>query len=179
MEIEKLKYPIGKFSAVNNFDQDYVHLCIQRIENLPTSLEKIKHLLVPENAEKLYRPGGWTVKQVLAHIADSHTHGYLRTKFALADSGTKIKPYDENQWVLLPDYTKESMELNLEYISVLQKKWAYLWKQLSPKQFEKYYIHPQYQETVPLFKMLDLYQWHGRQHLAHLQLALEVPIMLD
>src|SRR5690606_14848317 len=115
-----------------------------------------------------YRPGGWTVKQLIHHLSDSHTNALMRFKLALTENNPTIKPYDEAEWAKLADYSLPVSE-SLPIIRAVHNKWATLIEAMKPEDFQKSYFHPESQESVPLSEVTLLYHWHSMHHLAHIQ----------
>ncbi|RKZ14944.1 putative metal-dependent hydrolase, partial [bacterium] len=114
-----------------------------------------------------YRPGGWTVAQVVHHVADSHLNSYTRFRLALTEDHPTIRPYDEAAWAELPDAVGEPVEVSLDLLDALHARWARLLRSLSPAQLDRSFCHPEDGE-IGLRTNIGLYAWHGRHHLAHI-----------
>ncbi|MDQ3046211.1 MAG: putative metal-dependent hydrolase [Bacteroidota bacterium] len=168
--MEHLKYPIGKFEhgKIYSTEEDQKH--ISEIEAFPSQLLPLAHSLRSDQLEKSYRPGGWTAKQIIHHLADSHINAYIRTKLALTETSPTIKPYGQDLWANLPDGKNLNMEVSLSLTEGIHQRWSYLLRSLEEKDFQKKYIHPEYNREFKLSELLALYAWHGRQHLAHLNI---------
>ena len=167
MDLEKLKYPIGKFQIDEVIDRALVDKWIKEIEALPL---KLKDAIKGLNAKQLntpYRPEGWTVRQVVHHLADSHMNAYIRFKLALTEDKPLIKPYDEKRWAELPDINSVSVDVSLDLIKALHSKWASLLKQLGDDDLNKEFIHPE-SGTKNLRETIGHYAWHGNHHLAQI-----------
>jgi hypothetical protein len=166
-QLELLKYPIGKFVAPDTVSDALLNEWITTIEGLPKKLNNAVQSLSDEQLDTPYRPEGWSVRQVIHHIADSHMNAYLRFKLALTEDTPTIKPYDEQAWAMLFDYTTE-VESSLQLITALHAKWALLLKGMSSKDFEKQYYHPENKQYSTLQHVTGMYAWHSNHHLAHI-----------
>ncbi len=168
-ELEKQKYPIGHFSPPETISDEDLENYISDIEKLP---EKLRSLLSGFTEEKLntpYRSKGWTVKQVVHHIADSHMNAYIRFKLALTEDMPTIKPYYEDKWAELHDYQNTSIETSLDLIEALHSRWVNLLKSMTKKDFEKSFFHPEQGKEFSLDESTGMYSWHGRHHFAHIE----------
>jgi uncharacterized damage-inducible protein DinB len=167
MNLEKLKYPIGRYQVADNINKTSIDNWIKEIESLPQRLTdavkglKLDHLRTP------YRPDGWTVQQVVHHIADSHMNSYIRFKLALTEDKPMIKPYDEKLWAELPDSKLTDLSVSLDLIKALHKRWAILLKQLSKEELDKEFLHPE-SGMKKLNETICHYAWHGNHHLAQI-----------
>ncbi len=167
LDLESLKYPIGKFSAPEVIDNELLGQAIRQISELPKELFQAASSLTPAQLDCPYRPGGWTVRQLLHHIADSHGNAFFRFKHALTEENPTIKSYDEGSWANLPDAAL-SAELALDMIRLVHAKWVHLLQHMSPADFERTYFHPEKQRTQRLAEVTLMYAWHGKHHLAHI-----------
>ncbi|MBL7811786.1 MAG: putative metal-dependent hydrolase [Bacteroidetes bacterium] len=172
--MEHLKYPIGRFDREkNDYSLEELLQFVIQIQSLPADLAKLLNGITPEQLQLSYRDGGWTVQQILHHLADSHMHAWMRTKFCLAEDNPVIKPYDENVWAAQPDY---AFHYEASYILLvgLHQKWSLLLLEClkKPETLLRTFTHPQYGHTYTLAQLIAQYAWHGRQHTAHIQLAL-------
>ncbi|HQQ93113.1 MAG TPA: putative metal-dependent hydrolase [Bacteroidia bacterium] len=161
------RYPIGKFKAPEHYSSTLIQDYIQTIESLPDQLKKEVDGLSPEQLDTPYREGGWTVRQVVHHLADSHMNAFIRFKLALSEDQPQIKPYAEGLWAQMPDYTLPP-EASLQILTGLHERLALLWKNMSAADLEKTYVHPEYKKVYALKEVMALYAWHGRHHLAHI-----------
>ncbi|RFU64702.1 putative metal-dependent hydrolase [Peribacillus glennii] len=139
---------------------------INEIEDLPRLLRGAVKGLDNKQLDTPYRSGGWTVRQVIHHLTDSHMNAYVRFKLALTEEKPVIKPYDEAKWAELSDY-KLPIDISLSLLEALHKRWTNLLRNLSPSDMEKIFIHPDSGE-VSVGKNIGIYAWHGRHHLAHI-----------
>lgn len=167
MDLEKLKYPIGKFKVEEKIDETAVNKYIKEIELLPERLADAVKGLTIQQLQTPYRQDGWTVQQLVHHIADSHLNAYVRFKLALTEDKPTIKPYNEKLWAELPDTKLVEVNVSLSLIDSLHKRWTVLLKQLNVKDFDKEYLHPD-SGTKKLKETICLYAWHGNHHLAHI-----------
>lgn len=160
------QYPIGKFQFDGEITSNVVGDWINEIEDLPRLLHNAVCKLDNEQLDTPYRSGGWTVRQVVHHLADSHMNAYIRFKLALTEEKPVIKPYEEGEWSELPDY-KLPIDISLALLEALHIRWTKLLRSLSPADMEKTFIHPDSGE-ITVGKNIGLYAWHGRHHLAHI-----------
>jgi uncharacterized damage-inducible protein DinB len=164
----ELRYPVGKFdfdAPIN--DADYPKL-ITAIAEAPVALRSAVAGLTRDQLETRYRPGGWTVKQVVHHVPDSHLNAYTRFKLALTENEPTIKTYDEAAWAELPDSRKVPMEVSLDLLDALHLRWVALLRSMDTGDFNRGLRHPEHGRVLTLRQMLGLYAWHGRHHVAHI-----------
>jgi len=162
-----LQYPIGKFQwGGGNTDEQRKQL-IDQIEQAPAQLRQALAGLTPDQIDTPYRPGGWTVRQVVHHLADSHMNTYSRFRLALTEDEPTIKPYDQERWAALKDAHTAPVELSLSLLESLHRRWALLLGSLRPADFARTFRHPE-MGVVALDKYLGLAAWHGRHHIAHI-----------
>ncbi|MFP5108652.1 YfiT family bacillithiol transferase [Neobacillus sp. C211] len=161
-----MKYPIGKFQFDGDITKSVTKDWINEIEELPSLLRDAVKDLDNEQLDTPYRSGGWTLRQVIHHLADSHMNAYVRFKLALTEEKPVIKPYDETKWAELSDY-KLPIDISLSLLEALHKRWTNLLRSLSPADMKKTFIHPDSGE-VSVGKNIGIYAWHGRHHLAHI-----------
>ena len=161
-----MKYPIGIFQLDDEMTSSVINTWINEIENLPRLLRNAVKNLDDEQLNTPYRSGGWTVRQVIHHVADSHLNAYVRFKLALTEENPIIKPYDETKWAELADYNMP-IEPSLLLLEALHKRWTYLLRSLTSADLEKTFIHPDSGE-VSVRNNIGIYAWHGKHHLAHI-----------
>ncbi|SEL35912.1 DinB superfamily protein [Aquimarina amphilecti] len=166
-----LQYPIGTFKCPNNITTDQIKAWIKDIEDLPEKIENLVSGFSEVQLETPYRPEGWTARQVIHHIHDSHHNGYIRFKWALTEEQPVIKAYYEDRWAELFDTKSAPIKLSLDLIKALHAKWVYFLKGLSDKDLEKVFIHPEGNVSISLAEDIGIYAWHGNHHLAHLQIV--------
>ena len=162
-----LSYPIGRFQKETNITSERRQALIGGIAQLPVDMRAAVNKLSDQQFDTPYRPGGWTVRQVLHHVPDSHLNAYVRFKLALTESEPTIKPYDEKQWAELADVRLTPVEVSLSLLENLHARWTLLLRALEPAAFAKTFRHPDI-GLLTLDTQLGLYEWHGRHHVAHI-----------
>lgn len=165
--MKNLQYPIGTFVHEGEFFQHQFEAWIQEIEQLPMKLREAVKGLNENQLDTPYREGGWTLRQVVHHLADSHMNSFIRFKLALTEDNPTIKPYDETIWAELAD-SKSEVNVSISLIEGLHARWVVLLKSMSSEDFERTFYHPGYNQTMSLAYALGLYAWHGRHHVAHI-----------
>ena len=170
--MEHLKYPIGKFDKTVPFDLQNHHEYMHDIASFPTELALLVDGMTVSESLQTYRPGSWTVAQVIHHCFDSHVNAYCRTKFALTETNPDIKPYAEALWADTPEQSLLHWNDSVQMLQGLHFRWHLLLSKLDAEDFEKSYFHPEHQRLIPLWQVVGMYSWHGRHHLAHIRLAL-------
>lgn len=171
--LEKLKYPIGHFIFSSEVSDMVLSDWISELEALPARLESLVISLNEQQLNTPYRPGGWTVRQLVHHIADSHHHSYTRFKWALTEDRPIIKAYYEKDWSKLFDANNAPISLSLAYLKALHAKLVYLLKNLSRKELDRVYIHPDSEAEISILENIGKYAWHGNHHLAHIEHLLQ------
>ncbi len=164
-----LAYPIGKFDLSAPFSVADRHAAVQDIATLPARFRAAVASLTGTQLDTPYRPGGWTVRQVVHHVPDSHLNAYVRFKLALTEDRPTIKPYEEQLWAELPD-SRLPIEPSLMLLEGLHTRWTALLESLTEAQWQRPLHHPALGEVV-LHPYAGLYAWHGRHHLAHVGLV--------
>lgn len=169
MTDEDLKYPVGNgysFGAIVD-EKDYPAL-IQTIAEAPQKLRAAVKGLSDKQLDTPYRPDGWTVRQVVHHMADSHMNAYCRLKLALTEDKPTIKPYEEADWAKLPD-SAAPVEISLQLIEALHQRWVMVWNSVSKSDFKaRGFTHPEHKKFIQLDQALQMYAWHCRHHTAHI-----------
>lgn len=166
-DLESLRYPIGRFSPTLSTTPATRAAHIQTLRVLPANLRIAVSGLTGTQIDTPYREGGWTVRQLVHHIADSHANSYVRFKLALTEEWPTIKPYNEAAWAELADSRKLPVEPSLEMTAALHARWDALLESLSDEDFQRGYIHPE-RGRQDLATALALYEWHSRHHTAHI-----------
>lgn len=161
-----LRYPVGKFQRIENITDVQRRDFINAIAETPANLRAAVTGLNDQQLDTPYRPDGWTVRQVVHHLADSHFNSFTRFKLALTEQEPTIKPYDEKGWANLPD-SKTPIELSLPMLDGLHKRWIVLLNSLTSADWQRTFRHPE-RGTMTLSDNLQLYVWHGRHHVAHI-----------
>lgn len=161
------RYPIGKFTFNGPPDEEQRKKFIADVEQTPANLRAAVQGLSLQQLETPYRDGGWTVRQVVHHVPDSHLNAYIRFKLALTEDEPTIKPYMENLWAELEDSRSTPLEVSLALLDSLHSRWVRLLRSLKTEDWKRAFRHPEL-GIVPLEKNLALYSWHGRHHVAHI-----------
>jgi hypothetical protein len=169
---DALRYPVGKFSMQPEYSFEEVQKNIQLIRELPGLLEAALKNCTHEQLDTPYRDGGWTIRQVIHHLADSHLNAFIRIKWALTESNPVIKAYDEKLWAETPE-TKADPSLSINLLNALHAKWVALLNGFAPEDFKKTFIHPASGKEVPMDRQIALYAWHGLHHLGHIKLVVK------
>ena len=166
-----LSYPIGEFTPPDPVSPDRVHAWIDDIAALPADLRRTVSPLTDGQLDTPYRPGGWTVRQVVHHLPDSHMNSLVRFKWALTEDRPVIKAYDEKGWAGLPD-ARSPIGSSLDLVDALHRRWTELLRSLTWAQLEREFVHPE-SGPVALAVSVGAYAWHGRHHLAHVERLIE------
>jgi hypothetical protein len=166
--MEELKYPIGKFHFETEATDSLRQNWIQQIANLPGRLREAVKDLSDAQLDTPYRPEGWTIRQVVHHLADSHIHSYIRFRFGLTENEPPIKPFDEVRWAELEDARQAPVGLSLGILEGIHARWTLLARSLQTTDFSRSVLHPE-RGMLSLNKLLNLYSWHGQHHLAHIE----------
>jgi hypothetical protein len=167
-DIEFLRYPIGKFQVPEFFNPELVTEAIEILRNFPQQIFTAVSPLSVQDLDTPYRPGGWTVRQLVHHCADSHMNAVIRFKLALTEENPVIKPYDEAAWANLSD-AGLPIDSSLTILKAVHLKWTNLLDSMRPEDFNKTYFHPEKQRSQPLSEVTLLYAWHSKHHLAHVR----------
>jgi uncharacterized damage-inducible protein DinB len=161
------RYPIGKFQQPLEATPALRQQAIEIIAETPAKLRAAVAGLSPVQLDTPYRDGGWSVRQLVHHVPDSHINAYVRFRLALTEEQPTIKPYEENLWAQLPDAKTGPIEMSLTLLDALHDRWTRLLRSLTDDQFGRVFLHPDYgPRTVDW--LLFLYAWHGRHHTAHI-----------
>lgn len=167
------RYPIGRFTRPESYQPQSVASAIASIEGLPRKILAHVSNLSRADCERQYRPGSWTVRQVVNHIVDANVNNYARFKFALTEDNPIIKPYLEDRWSDLADARSGDLRPSLELISGIHSKWVQTLRTMGDAEFGRTFHHPILDRDVPLFEAVSMYAWHGEHHLSHIRLALD------
>ena len=165
--VPDLRYPIGPFVDSKPVTPAMHEDALAAIAALPNVVRNATEWLDDAQLGTRYRPGGWTVRQVVHHLADSHMHGLMRVKLALTEDNPTIKPYDENAYALLGDMTLP-LSVSLRILDGVHARWMAVYQAMAPEQWSRTFVHPERGETMDLASHLQLYAWHGRHHVAHI-----------
>ena len=164
---QDLRFPIGKFHWKGDLNEAERAELISQIAAVPARLRKAVKGLTAEQLDTPYRPEGWTVRQVVHHVPDSHANAFIRFKLALTEYEPTIKTYKEDMWAKLPDVPNTPIEVSLELLSALQARWVALLRGMDSSDFARTLRHPEI-GVVDLNRMLALYAWHSAHHTAHI-----------
>ncbi|MEX0769649.1 MAG: bacillithiol transferase BstA [Balneolaceae bacterium] len=162
-----LRYPIGKFSFEGSLTPAEREEAIDQIENVPAGLREAVKGLSDKQLDTPYRPEGWTLRQVVHHLPDSHMNAYIRFRLGLTEEEPTIKPYYEDRWAELTDARSADIDISLNLLESLHQRWVLLLRSMSEEDCMRKVNHPE-QGIVPLDKFISLYAWHGRHHIAHI-----------
>jgi hypothetical protein len=166
--LERQKYPIGKFTPPETYTKDYIAEKIAEIASFPERLKKQTINLSEEQLDTPYRQGGWTVRQVIHHCADSHMNCYIRLKWALTEDNPTIKFYYEDRWSNLEDNLTMPILPTLQLLEGLHFRLVYLMQALDTNELEKFFVHPELNKEIQIKELIATYAWHGNHHLAHI-----------
>ena len=161
-----LRYPVGRFTRLAD-TAEVLAAAIADIGDLPLNLRNAVRGLTDAQLDSPYRPGGWTVRQVVHHVADSHVNALVRLKLALTEDNPTIKPYDENAWAQLADM-QLPIDVSLTLIEQVHARWLAVLRALKPAQWQRTFVHPEHSKTMTLGDHAQDYAWHGRHHVAHI-----------
>jgi hypothetical protein len=168
---DKLKYPIGRLSLPDQIDQQQIDAWIDNLENFPDKLREVAENLSEAELETPYRPGSWTARQTIHHLADSHMNSYIRFKWALTEDNPIIKGYNEAVWADMKDSKTADTDASLKMIEGIHARWVALLRGLTMEELKSTFYHPEFDKTMRLDRMVGLYSWHGDHHLAHIENA--------
>ncbi len=166
------QYPIGKFVRKDSYTADEIALFLHQLETLPHRIEQVLTNFTPQHLDTAYRDEGWTARQLIHHLADSHMNAYIRCKWTITESTPIIKAYDEKAWAETPEIQADP-NLSITLLAALHPKWVVLLKSLSSTDLQKSFVHPETKKHMRVDQLIALYAWHGEHHLAHLNLILE------
>lgn len=173
-ELESLKYPIGKFECPNIISSQKLEDWISILEHFPNRLERLVTPLSDDQLDTPYRPEGWTIRQVVHHVSDSHHHSYTRFKWALTEDKPTIKAYFEDRWAEMADSRKAPIVMSLDHLKAVHAKLVYLLKSLSEENLNRIFIHPETNSEIPLKYNIGNYAWHSNHHYAHIENLLKL-----
>lgn len=166
-----LRYPIGRPEIMPELSAEQRTDLVRQIEEAPAQLRAAVEGLSEAKLDTPYREGGWTVRQVVHHVPDSHVNAYVRFRLALTEDDPTIKPYAEPAWAELADARTMAVEPSLRLLEALHERWVTLLRSMSPEQFARGFVHPEHGRRMTLDQTLQIYAWHGRHHTAHVRLV--------
>ena len=171
-DLERLRYPVGRFERLKApLDRAARSEHIETIEQTPATLLSLTSGRSDAQLDTPYRAGGWTARQVVHHVADSHMNAYIRMKFAMTEDAPTIKAYDESTWAELPDAKSGPAPMSIALLDALHQRWMMFLRGLADADFARVYVHPEL-GRVSLDEALTLYSWHCRHHTGHIRLGL-------
>jgi len=171
-DLEQLRYPVGRFTRVTTpLDRRTRDQHIATIEQLPGRLRALVGGLSDSQLETPYRPDGWTIRQVVHHVPESHMNAYVRIKLALTEEAPAIKTYEEQLWAELPDVKKCPVDVSLRLLEALHQRWVVLLRALPDEDFSRVFMHKEW-GRVTIDEAVAMYAWHCRHHTAHIEGAL-------
>ncbi|AWM16188.1 bacillithiol transferase BstA [Bacillus inaquosorum] len=168
MTTANLSYPIGEYQPRESVSKEQKDEWIQALEKVPAKLKKAVEGMTESQLDTPYRDGGWTVRQVIHHLADSHMNSYIRFKLSLTEETPAIRPYDEKAWSELKDSKTADPSGSLALLQELHGRWTALLRTLTDQQFQRGFYHPDTKEIMTLENALGLYVWHSHHHIAHI-----------
>jgi len=174
--VETLRYPVGRFERLKApLDRAAREAHVRTIEATPARIRALISGLSDAQLDTPYRPGGWTIRQVVHHVPESHMNAYVRIKLALTEDTPAIKSYEEQLWAALPDVERCPVDASVRLLEALHERWVVLLRALPEPEFSKTYLHPDL-GRVTVDEAVAMYAWHCRHHVAHIEQALAVEI---
>jgi len=167
---EALRFPIGRFQLPPTISAADRARYIEEIAAAPAAMRAAVKGMSEAKLNTPYRPGGWTIRQVVHHVPDSHMNAYIRMKLALTEDEPRITTYMEDLWAELPDSRVVPVETSLQLLESVQERWVALMRSMTDAQWQRAYMHPE-QGRFPLDRQAALYAWHGKHHVAHITRA--------
>ena len=164
---EDLRFPVGKLARQPTIDAATRERLIDDIEQLPVHLRAALHGLGDAQLDTPYRDGGWTVRQVVHHLADSHMNGFIRMRLAMTEENPTIKPYEENEWAKLADSRDGAIDLSVPLLDALHRRWTIFLRSLEASAFDRPLTHPDI-GPIKIHDILQIYGWHCRHHVGHI-----------
>jgi hypothetical protein len=168
--LHSLRFPLGEMPIIENSTDEQRQIWINDIEILPKKLRETAHNLSLIQLATPYREGGWTARQVVHHLADSHINAYIRFKLALTEENPTIRPYMEDRWATLQD-SNLPIEISLHIIEGIHARWTHLLRGMTSQDFQRTYVHPEHGKVFSLGAALGMYAWHGRHHIEHIKMV--------
>lgn len=171
-ELDALKYPIGRFERLTApLDRPTREAHVATLEQTPARFRSLTAGLADAQLETPYRPGGWTIRQVVHHVPDSHMNAYIRMKWAMTEDEPAIKVYEEQLWAELPEAKHGPIDLSLALLEALHRRWTAFLRGLSDRDFARAFVHPEW-KRVTIAEAIAMYAWHCRHHAAHIEQAI-------
>jgi hypothetical protein len=171
-DLESDRYPIGQFERCKEPPDAHARAAlVDAIARTPADIRRLVERLTEAELETPYRLGGWTIRQVVHHVPDSHMNAYIRMKLAVTEATPTIKAYDQARWAELPDARLDPVAASLDLLDALHRRWVAFLRGLSAEDFLRTYVHPEW-GSVPVYEALAMYAWHGRHHAEHIRNAM-------
>lgn len=167
-ELDALRFPIGQFAYDGSYTVEQRQRLISEIAAAPEQLGVAVDGLSEDQLDAQYRPDGWTVRQVVHHLADSHINSFVRFRLALTEDEPRIRPYFEDRWARLEDARTGPIQLSLTLLECLHDRWVRLLRVLEQSHFQLKYYHPDVDRKITLDEAVGTYAWHGKHHIAHI-----------
>jgi len=167
-QFEKLRYPIGKFTQPEIINKETIDSWINTIAKFPEYLKNELNKLQEKDLEQTYRSGGWTIRQLIHHCADSHMNSFIRFKLALTEDTPTIKPYKEDKWSELADSVKMPIDSSIKILEGLHQRWSVLLSSLNDSDLKKQFRNPESDKTISIETAIGIYAWHCNHHLTHI-----------
>ena len=173
-DLEQLRYPVGRFERLKSpLDRAGRAAHIEQLELLPQTFRALTAGRTDAELETPYRPGGWTVRQVIHHVPDSHMNAYVRMKLAATEDAPAIRTYEEALWAELPEAKSAPIAMSLDLLDALHRRWVAFLRALPEAAFARTFVHPEW-GPVPIGRSIAMYEWHCRHHAAHIRQALGI-----
>ncbi len=173
LNLEKLKFPIGMFQKPQEISKNDIKTWIEIIEIFPIKVKEVTQYLSDAELNWIYRPYGWSIKQVVHHCSDSHMNCFIRFKLAITEDLPTIKPYDEAKWAELVDGNSSNISPSIQIIEAVHNRWVLLLKSFGEFELKRQFIHPANKKSSCLDEIIGLYAWHCNHHLAHIEQAIK------
>lgn len=171
-ELQQLRFPVGTFQCPKDITETHIEHWIETIARFPKEIIELTQHLSDTEKNWVYRPDGWSIKQVVHHCSDSHMNSLIRFKLALTEEQPTIRPYFEDRWALLNDSLDNDLSCSISLITGLHAKWVKLLRSLNHKQLDRIFVHPEHGQQFTIKENIGIYAWHCEHHLAHIRNAL-------
>ena len=168
-DMENLRYPIGRYQKPEAMTPELMQEWIKVLDVLPSWMDACIENLDESQLQVPYREGGWTIQQVVHHVADSHMNAYIRLKLALTEDNPTVKPYDEGAWAELEDVKRVPVNISVTMLHTLHRRMVAMLRYMKPAEWERTYFHPEHKRNFPVWEVVALYAWHSRHHTEHIR----------
>ncbi|MBK8956399.1 MAG: putative metal-dependent hydrolase [Saprospiraceae bacterium] len=175
MDLEHLKYPVGRWQKPQEYPLVQIQGWINELKALPGQIESALDGRGDEIYTYRYRPGGWTLRQLIHHVADSHMNAYVRHKLAFTENQPRICAYLEQEWAKLEDVEMINPKISVVLLGALHTRWTVFLESIQNEQWDFQFLHPEHNRLISLKESVSMYAWHSRHHLAHIKIALSQP----